>query len=73
MNRGVKIKMEISQLITGVIIIVLGVVLVIVGIFVWPVLIYAIPILIIGILILFNVGREGEVERIKTKRIKKNK
>jgi len=65
--------MEISQLITGVVMVVGGLVLLVVGIFAWPALIYGIPIFILGVLILFNVGREDKVEKVKTGKLKKKK
>ncbi len=57
--------MEISQAVTGLIMIFVGVVLIGVGLFFWPALIYGIPILLFGVLILLNVGRERKIERIK--------
>lgn len=63
--------MEISRLITGILLVILGVVFFVLGFFAWPVWIYSGICLVIGFLILINFGREQEIERIvKNKKIK---
>lgn len=59
--------MNVSQFITGIILIIVGLILVIVSFFTKPFfvpLIYGIPVLIIGLFILFN-KKEDTVEKIK--------
>jgi len=59
--------MNISSLITGIILLVIGLVLIITSFFIKPFfvpLIYGIPLLIIGIFILFN-EKEDKIEKIK--------
>lgn len=59
--------MNISSLITGIILVIIGLVLIITSFFIkqWFVpLIYGIPLLIIGIFILFN-EKEDKIEKIK--------
>jgi ABC-type bacteriocin/lantibiotic exporter with double-glycine peptidase domain len=57
--------MDLAQKITGIFFTSVGLVLLVVSFFFVFALIYAIPVLIIGVLILFNVGKEKQIEKIK--------
>ena len=59
--------MDMFRLIAGLLFLVGGIVLLIVSIFFFPAVIYAIIGIIIGILLLFDIGKEGKIEKIKSK------
>ena len=59
--------MDMFRLITGLVFLVGGIVLLIVSIFFFPAVIYAIIGIIIGILLLLDIGKEGKIEKIKSK------
>ena len=59
--------MDMFRLIAGLLFLVGGIVLLIVSIFFFPAVIYAIIGIIIGILLLLDIGKEGKIEKIKSK------
>lgn len=57
--------MDTPRFVTGIIFLVGSIILLAVSIFSWVFLIYAIPLLIIGILLLIDIGKEDQIEKVR--------